>query len=393
MIRVVTFSESKNLGILENFLSNKGLPYVLQKTTKEIYFENCLGNDINQSDVILLVDDIIELKREIRIRFSLKNEVCKFLPRNEDIYFTHSTSSDDILDSNSSFERCTFPQGFHPIDKNGMISFAGKINNFWLMGLLDSKEELAVACDFISNAFADLIINKTMSLRMFFEDDSQLKLLHETLDDLKCRGFTWKIINDSCGLYNLYLYFTNDLHDSSIAHIENVIRAIFNENIYADFDITLPEILLHLASVANLKISSAESLTAGLIADTIVSVSGASKIFDCALVTYSNEAKVKLLGVDEDVIATHGAVSDIVAKQMALGLREKYGCDIGLSATGIAGPTGQTKEKPVGLVYIGISTPDKVISYKCLFKGDREQVRCRTANFALFKLLKVIKNF
>ena len=118
----------------------------------------------------------------------------------------------------------------------------------------------------------------------------------------------------------------------------------------------LPQLLVKELSDKNLKIATAESCTGGLISKMITDISGASAVFDCGVCSYANEIKEKVLGVSALDLQTKGAVSDKVAMQMAEGVRKLSGADIGISTTGIAGPTGGTELKPVGTVYIGVST-------------------------------------
>jgi nicotinamide-nucleotide amidase len=140
-----------------------------------------------------------------------------------------------------------------------------------------------------------------------------------------------------------------------------------------------------------LKIATAESCTGGLIAHTLTNISGSSDYFDRGIVSYSNKAKTELLGVPDKLINKYGAVSDPVAKAMADGIRMKSEVDIGIATTGIAGPTGGTKEKPVGLVFIAISTKDNIIVKKLQFKGNRIQNKYDTCKAALDMLFKVLK--
>ncbi len=114
--------------------------------------------------------------------------------------------------------------------------------------------------------------------------------------------------------------------------------------------------LVRLLEEKGLHISMAESCTGGLLAKRITDVSGASGVLDVSFVTYANEAKEKYLGVRKDTLAAHGAVSPEVASEMAEGVRRVSGADIGVGITGIAGPTGGTPEKPVGLIYISVAT-------------------------------------
>ena len=140
----------------------------------------------------------------------------------------------------------------------------------------------------------------------------------------------------------------------------------------------------------HLKIATAESCTGGLISHTLTNISGSSDYFDRGIVSYSNTAKIKLLGVSEDLLVKYGAVSKQVAKAMAEGARIRSDVDIGIATTGIAGPTGGTKEKPVGLVFIAASTSDNMIVKKFQFSGNRLENKESTCNAALQMLLDII---
>jgi nicotinamide-nucleotide amidase len=127
----------------------------------------------------------------------------------------------------------------------------------------------------------------------------------------------------------------------------------------------------------------AESCTGGLLAKRLTDLAGASRYLERGFVTYSNEAKFQLLGVSRDVLATHGAVSAPVAEQMAGGARKKAGVEVGVGITGVAGPDGGSEKKPVGTVYVAVSSPlgDVVRVHK--FMGSRATVRERAAQTAL----------
>ena len=130
-----------------------------------------------------------------------------------------------------------------------------------------------------------------------------------------------------------------------------------------------------------LKISFAESCTGGMLTSSITSVSGASKIFDLGLITYSNKAKIKILKVNEKIIKNHGAVSAECCKAMVLNLSKISKANINVSITGIAGPKGGTKYKPVGLVYIGIKKGKTIKIIKNVFKfKNRKSIQKATVN-------------
>jgi nicotinamide-nucleotide amidase len=140
----------------------------------------------------------------------------------------------------------------------------------------------------------------------------------------------------------------------------------------------------------NYKIATAESCTGGLVSHNLTNISGSSIYFDRGIISYSNESKIELLDVSSQIIEKYGAVSEEVAIAMADGIRKKYNVDVGISTTGIAGPTGGTKNKPVGLVFIGISIKDENYVKKFNFKGDRLKNKQLTCNAALNFLYDII---
>ena len=141
-----------------------------------------------------------------------------------------------------------------------------------------------------------------------------------------------------------------------------------------------------------LKISFAESCTGGLLASSITSISGASKIFDLGLVTYSNQAKIKFLKVNKNIVKKYGAVSHECCLSMVNNLSKISKAKINVSITGIAGPNGGTKQKPVGLVYIGVKKGVKTQIYKCLFKSKkRSSIQKATVKKALDLVHRIAK--
>lgn len=142
----------------------------------------------------------------------------------------------------------------------------------------------------------------------------------------------------------------------------------------------------------NLTLSTAESCTGGMIGELITSVSGASEVYGFGFITYANEAKEQILGVKHETLEKFGAVSEETAREMALGAKRVSGSDISVSVTGIAGPGGGTKEKPVGLVYTAICCNDKVEVTKLLLKGDRECVRKQTCEKVFENIINCAQN-
>jgi len=145
----------------------------------------------------------------------------------------------------------------------------------------------------------------------------------------------------------------------------------------------MEEIIGETLTARGLKLALAESCTGGLIGHRLTQIAGSSAYVDRGVVCYSNQAKVEWLGVSKGLLATHGAVSAPVAKAMAQGVRRRSGVDLGLSVTGIAGPAGGTRSKPVGLVYVGLATPRKTFTKEFHFHGDRNMIKLRSSQGAL----------
>jgi nicotinamide-nucleotide amidase len=152
----------------------------------------------------------------------------------------------------------------------------------------------------------------------------------------------------------------------------------------------IKQILLTKLINKKLTISVAESCTGGMLAQNITSISGSSKVFNFGVITYSNQSKIKYLKVSNKIITKYGAVSEICCRSMLIGLKKISRAKINLAITGIAGPRGGTKQKPVGLVFIGISKDRKVEIKKYLFKNQsRERVRKNSVK----KSLELIEKF
>lgn len=158
-----------------------------------------------------------------------------------------------------------------------------------------------------------------------------------------------------------------------------------------DAEVSPEQRLVSYLSEFHLSIALAESCTGGLIAERITSIPGASVCFKGGVVCYANEVKQALLGVSPTILEIEGAVSETCAQAMAEGARRACQADIGLSVTGIAGPGGATPTKPIGLVFIGVATPEAVSAKKFLFSGDRAAIRQQAADAALQLLLQTIK--
>lgn len=171
--------------------------------------------------------------------------------------------------------------------------------------------------------------------------------------------------------------------DRILASKQAVLYDRLTENIISDAGRSMEEVVLQLLESKGNTLALAESITGGMIGEMITKVPGSSKTFMGSVVSYSNEMKINVLGVPEQTIQTHGAVSHRCAREMAAGARNVGNADIGISVTGVAGPDGGTPEKPVGTFFLGLSTSDMDMSRGFLLPGTREWVRTLAAMQAL----------
>lgn len=163
-----------------------------------------------------------------------------------------------------------------------------------------------------------------------------------------------------------------------------------NKFYFGEDDDTLESVILKKLIAKNITISTAESCTGGLIAKKLTDIPGSSKSFLGSIVSYGNDAKNNILNVSKETLKKFGAVSEECCKEMLIGCKKIFNSDIVIATTGIAGPDGGTKDKPVGTVFVGINWKEKVFIKKYLFNGDREAIRERTANIAFRNLLEFL---
>lgn len=176
-----------------------------------------------------------------------------------------------------------------------------------------------------------------------------------------------------------------------IKPVEKEIRRRLEEYIYGEGETSLEEVVGELLVKKGIKIATAESCTGGMVAEKLINYAGISESFLEGAVTYSNEAKMKRLGVKKETLDKYGAVSKETAREMAEGIAKAAGADLGVSTTGIAGPGGGTAEKPVGLVYIGVYYKGNCLVKEFNFTGNRNRVRVRTTMSALDLVRRTIK--
>jgi nicotinamide-nucleotide amidase len=185
---------------------------------------------------------------------------------------------------------------------------------------------------------------------------------------------------------------TEDKAKKLLDEMDSIITDRLKDNIYAREDISLNNLVARLLIDTNTTISLAESCTGGLITSRLTETSGISKCLHSAIVCYSNDSKEKYLGVKKSTLEKYGAVSKECAEEMLRGLLENNNTDMAIATTGIAGPTGGTEGKPVGLVYVGIAYGDVIQVEKYNISGNRQRVQLKTANIALNLIRKQLVN-
>ena len=171
--------------------------------------------------------------------------------------------------------------------------------------------------------------------------------------------------------------------ESELNRAEKKINNLLGPYIFASGDKTMESIVGELLKEAKMTVSVAESCTGGLIGHRLTTISGSSLYFERGLIVYSNRSKVEMLGVMQQTIDSYGAVSDQTVREMAEGVKKIAKTDLGLAVTGIAGPLGESEDKPVGTVFIGLSADGKIFSAQYRFSGDRDKVKLNTSEMAL----------
>lgn len=291
--------------------------------------------------------------------------------------------------------------------KMALVVDGGEIipNEYGLAGgvFFEADDKLIFALPGVPSEFQDMVENFVLSkisakyplsfrrclkitLAGIGESDIQL-IINEVLPkkDLKYS------ILPHYGVVELKISFYDPFPQEDVIKIMEKIDLKLKENIISFKGEKLEEVILNILKEKNFSLSVAESVTGGRIANKLVSVSGASLSFCGGIIAYSNEAKMDLLGVPKEEIENYGAVSEEVALSMARGARAKFLSPCAIATTGIAGPTGATDKKPLGLVYIAVSKPKKEEVYKYVFPYKRNDVIEMTSNYALFHFLKLIR--
>ena len=341
------------------------------------------------------VDNLIIIDGEDR-DFDLKGIVADkmetLLVENENArMFLDAVSKNDGVDYSIDYAKIPIEGTVIPNIKGAYQGFILDKNAFTVVVLPEEYAQLKPMCDkyvvpYLENKYG--VKSKRLLLKYFGDIitlDDTLTQAESIYDGLKCN------IYEKHGDVSVDLLF-DDKDDARRGEVVRFIVGKLKENIYAEFDTGLGERLFDLLKLKNIKVSVAESFTGGRVVSELIKNSGASAFVQEGIVSYSNESKMERLSVNKDDLIKHGAVSSVVAYQMAVGLLKNGNCDLAISTTGIAGPKSDDTAKPVGLCYIAVGMRDGVHTYKLNLSGSREEITETAKNTALFLAIKKLKN-
>ena len=291
-------------------------------------------------------------------------------------------------------EFAAIPVGSAPIPNvNGVRQgYVADDKDFTLFVLPDAPEEFRVMCGKYVIPYLEqkyLLNRKRLVLKYFGNREALAKTLDKAreVSDVK---FSYDISFNN-GDYTVGLCFEDYAENNGAAAVRYIVSEL-KDDIYAESDVSLSERLFDLLKLRKMKIAVAESFTAGRLAAEIIKNAGASAVVSEGVVSYSDESKQRLLGVRRADLINEGAVSSVVAYQMAAGLLQSAPCDIAVATTGLAGPEPDSFGRPVGLCYIAVGMRDGVHTYRFNFNGDRETITETAKNTALFLAIKKIKS-
>lgn len=330
------------------------------------------------------------------VKFNLKQIIAQtfetVLVENE----TARTFLDAVIKANA----IDYPDEFSvmPIEANVIPNVYGGFQGFILDAtditlsvLPQDFKEIKTMCDKYVLPYLEskLGVKKTRLTLKYFGDKEKIEKTLISLENQVSEPFFWSVFEKN-GDNTVDLLFDYETDESVKKEVIRKLVSVHKDDIYAESDENLSQRLFDLLELRGVKLSTAESFTAGRVASEIIKHSGASKYVNEGVVCYSNESKINRLKVKKEDLIREGAVSAVVAYQMAVGLL-KDGADIAVSTTGIAGPKSDDTLKPVGLCYIAVGMKDGVHTYRFKFNGTREQITERAKNTALFLAIKKLK--
>lgn len=389
-------SEEPCINKFNQILSNFYLGGIKIDTVEMLSYDDDIGFKHRLNDLKNTADNLIVCYSE-ETTFDIKKIIADSLDQalieNENAQkFVDAVSNSNSIKYNSSFAEMPIDATVIPNLIGPFQGFMVEDNDFSLVVLPEIEKELKVMCSSYVVPYFETkygISPKKLTLKYFGDEKRAINVLNQALEmaEYSFKFFTKEENKD----VTINIFFDEGVKktvaDQAVRHIVGELK----DNIYAEFDTTLGARLFDLLKLRRLKISTAESFTAGSVINAIIDNPGASAVVHEGVVSYSNQSKMARLGVKETDLNRVGAVSSQVACQMALGLLLAGDCDVAISTTGIAGPKSDDTDKPVGLAYIAIGMRDGVHSYKFNFEGSREQITQTAKNTALFLAIKKLK--
>lgn len=393
--------QDTNFTFIAKFLNNLGIK-VIKKVSVSDNIDNISSalNYCYDSDIIFLIGGLgptgDDITREAVAKFLNKklifneNQWLKIVNFFKDInkpLFESNKKQAEIIEGANFIENIngTAPGMYYKDNEKNKILFL-------LPG--PPKENIPMIKNYVLNILKENnFINKNLYSRVFRIYNIGESELYDIVKDIEDRDIITGYYFTQKGWVEIHLNKFCDIKENNeFKHIENLYIDKFNtHNIFWTDDYDLSYILYKELEAKSLTISFAESITGGNLSGNLVLNPGVSNVFKASIVCYSNDSKRDLLKVKDKTLKKYGAVSEDVAEEMVKGLKKLFNTNVCVSVTGIAGPYGETTNKPIGLVYFGFIVNDKIIIKKEIFSGDRERIINKTINYVFVELLKMIR--
>lgn len=330
------------------------------------------------------------------VKFNLKEIIAQTF----DTVLVENENANTFLDAVSKASGIDYPTEYALLPMEGTVipniygGFQGFIldsNDITLSVLPYEYKEVKTMCDKYVLPYLEnkLGIKKSRLTLKYFGDACLLEKVLSEAQNIGETSFTFNT-TESFGDVTIDLLFDSGTDEQVKKEIVRYIVSNLKDGIYAEYDVSLSERLFDLLKLRGLKLSTAESFTGGRVVSDLIKNAGASAFVNEGVVSYSNQSKIRRLGVKQEDLNKQGAVSSIIAYQMAVGLIRE-GCDLAISTTGIAGPQSDDTDKPVGLCYIGVGMKNGVHTHRYVLSGTREQITETAKNTALFLAIKKLK--
>lgn len=384
MIRILAQENSNAVAYLRDKLASEladfDLIFSKNRSSRAAYLRMGV-----KDDAFIIIGDVGECKAFVAETLNLAMFYDKFAEKTVLEYCKLSKTpvpAQHVLD-----KICIAPETFNHFSSNYGVQCAcfGEYNKCHIYILPDEERECAVIYE--NYVYKDLFKYNSAASKYVFKvfglSKSEVEKRLKQLNKIVSRKYETLHLDTK-----IALYFPAKCSKGAVADALKQFSDLFGDYVYSTTDKSLAKTVVELLSEISKTVATAESVTGGMIASSIVEIPGASSVLYEGAVTYSVKAKCKRLGLNPHFIDEYGVVSQDVAHEMALGLR-KNGCDIAVSTTGYAGPTVD-EGYPVGLCFISIASEKGVTDCKYVFSGDRNEIRSQATNAALFQIYKTI---